>query len=371
MRLFLVLATLTAAHATAQAPRPTAVQVPRQTTAQASRPTTAQAPRPTTAADARRILSALAADSMEGRGTATAGARRAAMFIAAEMRRNLLAPLGDSGFFQRVPMVLDSVRMRNRGNPADSMRVRIRARGAASFAARDSLPPGRRGGDVNVVAVIHGSHPVLRHQYVLVAAHHDHLGIVTPVAGDSIANGADDDATGVTAVIEIARQMREGPPPERTVVFATMTGEEVGFIGTNWFMAHPPFPLDSMAAMLALEMIARPDSLAPGAGGLWLTGHERSTMGDLIARSGVNVHPDRRPEHQFFLRSDNTPFARRGIVAHTLSSYNMHGEYHTVSDDLSRVDFAHMAAAINNAAAAVRALAAGPRPEWKPGGRPR
>jgi Zn-dependent M28 family amino/carboxypeptidase len=172
------------------------------------------------------------------------------------------------------------------------------------------------------------------------------------------------------AVIEIARRLAQGPPPKRTVVFAAMTGEEVGLLGTHWYIEHPPLPLERMVADLEIEMIGRPDSLAGGPGKAWLTGFRRSTMGDVLAANGIPIVDDPRPEQNFFERSDNIVFARRGIPAHTLSSFNLHADYHTVNDEVERVDFAHMTAVIEAAARAVRLLADGVKPEWKPGGRP-
>jgi hypothetical protein len=123
-------------------------------------------------------------------------------------------------------------------------------------------------------------------------------------------------------------------------------------------------------AELEIEMIGRPDSLAGGAGRAWLTGYERSTMGDMLKAAGSPIVPDPRPDQRFFERSDNIAFARRGIPAHTLSSFNLHQDYHTPADDVAKIDFAHMTAVIRAAVAAVRELAAGPAPQWKAGGRP-
>ena len=125
-----------------------------------------------------------------------------------------------------------------------------------------------------------------------------------------------------------------------------------------------------MAAALVIEMIARPDPLAGGAGKAWLTGFERSTMGDSLSAHGIPIIADPRPSEDFFWRSDNFAFAQRGIVAHTLSSFSLHSDYHQPSDEIRKVDFEHMAAVINQAANAVRLLASGPRPQWKPGGKP-
>lgn len=343
------------------------------------------AQKPTTPDEARRLLSALADDSMQGRATGTPGAQRAARMIGAEMRRIGLEPLGDSGYFQRVPVSMDSTRFRpgrRVRDPQDStrrvvvpdsspMQVRVGLRLRESFADLDTVPAARRRPAVNVVGVIRGSDPMLKNEHILIDAHYDHLGVRSPgVNGDSIYNGADDDASGVTAVLEIARQLMQGPKPKRTVVFAATIGEEVGLLGTNWYIAHPALPLERMVANLEIEMIARPDSLAGGPGRAWLTGYERSTMGEIFAANGIPIVPDKRPDQHFFERSDNIAFARKGIIAHTLSTFNLHADYHRPSDDVSRVDFEHMTGVINAAARAARLLVDGVKPEWKEGGRP-
>jgi hypothetical protein len=224
----------------------------------------------------------------------------------------------------------------------------------------------------NVIGLIEGSDPALKNEVVLVDAHYDHLGIRLPAPGttDSIYNGADDDASGTVAVIEIARAIKAGPPPKRTLIFAATTGEEIGLVGTNWYIAHPVRPLSQMVSNLEIEMIGRPDSLAGGFGKAWLTGYERSTMGDTLAAHGVPIVKDPRPEQQFFQRSDNIAFARMGIPAHTLSTFNLHTDYHRASDEVDKTDFAHMTGVINSAVTAVRLLADRFKPEWYPGCKP-
>ena len=308
--------------------------------------------------DVRRLLGALSDDSLEGRMTATRGSARAARVIAAEMRRIGLEPAGDSGFFQRVPIALMPGGQRARPVLLESL------------AQLDTMPAAQRPPAVNVVGVLRGSDPAVRDSAVLIDAHYDHLGIGRPVNGDSIYNGADDDASGVVAVLEIARALSAGPRPRRTVIFATTTGEEVGLLGTRWYLRHPIVPIAQMSANLEIEMIGRPDSLAGGRGRAWLTGFERSTMGESFARAGLPIGADKRLDQQFFERSDNIAFARLGVPAHTLSSYNMHADYHQPSDDLAHVDIPHMTAVIRAGAAAARLLADGVAPHWNPGGRP-
>ena len=316
--------------------------------------------------DAATLLGQLADDSLRGRMTGTPGAAGAAAIIAREMERAGLEPAGDSGFFQRVPLVLRAAQS-GRRFPAL----------VSSFAERDTAPAVRRLLGVNVLGLLPGTDSTVRDEYILVDAHYDHLGAAgdpinacRPMGADSICNGADDDASGVVAVLGIARDLAGPARPRRSVIFAAMTGEEVGLLGARWFIEHPPRPLGRMAANLEIEMIGRPDSLAGGRGRAWLTGYARSTMGEMFAAAGIPIVPDPRPDQEFFERSDNIAFARRGIVAHTLASFNLHADYHRPSDEAAGIDSVHLAAVIGAAARAVRLLADGPKPEWKPGGRP-
>lgn len=315
-------------------------------------------------ASVRAALSILAADSMNGRRTGSPGSAMAAAYIASQLERFGVEPAGDSGFFQRVPMARAARRGRAGGGGG---------RGAMllpTLSDLDTVTASRRLADVNVIGIIRGSDETLADETVVVGAHHDHVGVGRPVDGDSIYNGADDDASGVVAVLEIARALAAGSAPSRTVVFLFSTGEELGLLGTQWYLQHPAVPLGQTVADLQVEMIGRPDSLAGGAGYAWLTGFERSTMGRLLRDGGVNVVSDPRPEMNFFMRSDNAPFAFRGIPAHTLSSYNMHEDYHSPSDEVERVDFRHMTMVIESAIRAVELLANGERVRWLPGGRP-
>ena len=331
---------------------------------------TAQAPAPPAAAPAApnmvitraetvRLLTALADDSMEGRRTLTPGEVRAARFIAGEFAALGLQPMGgDSGYYQWVPLV--QVQRRN-----GSIGYGYPAAGVLDTIAKEKIRYGR-----NIVARLEGSDPTLKNEMILVDAHYDHLGVGRPVNGDSIYNGADDDASGVVTVLQVARAMVAGPRPRRTILFATFTGEEMGLFGARWFVDHPTVPLERIVANLEIEMIGRPDSLAGGAGKGWLTGYDRSTMGQLLRDNGIPLVSDPRPDQRFFERSDNIAFARRGVPAHTISSYNMHSDYHRVTDEVRLVDASHMAAVINATARAAQLLANGPVPAWLPGGRP-
>lgn len=317
----------------------------------------------------QRGVDILAADSMEGRMTGSVGQARAAKWIAAQYKAAGLTPAGDSGtFFQHIPLQMMTPALLP-GDIAQSRPV-ARLRALASWAAWDSLPAASRLRTDNIAGMIRGSDPTLRDEVVLVTAHYDHIGIGRAVDGDSINNGADDDASGNIALIEMAKALRNGPRPKRTILFMAITGEEVGGFGTRWYIAHPLLPLEKTVVDLNVEMIAHPDSIAGGFGKAWLTGYERSTMGDLLADNGIPLTPDMRIGQRFFERSDNVAFARIGIPAHSISSFNLATPYHTPKDEASTIDAKHMAEVISATAKSLRLLADGLKPEWHPGGKP-
>ena len=312
---------------------------------------------PASEADLRTMLATLADDSMEGRATGTPGAARAARWIEARMREYGLEPAVDGGYRQRVRLVETRA-------PDGTRSLSLPGGGADTVAGAKTIE------DDNLIGLVRGSDPKLAQEAIVVGAHYDHEGMGPAVAGDSIYNGADDDGSGVVAVLAAARALAAGPKPKRTVVFLLTTGEELGVLGTFYYVAHPVVPLANTVADLQVEMIGRPDSLAGGPGKLWLTGFERSTMGERLAAAGIPVVADPRPSFHFFERSDNIVFAWEGVPGHTLSSYNLHEDYHKPSDEVEHIDFAHLQTAADAITRAVRLLADGERPEWKSGGRP-
>jgi len=222
----------------------------------------------------------------------------------------------------------------------------------------------------NVIGILHGQDASLSGQAILLSAHLDHLGVGTPVKGDDIYNGADDDASGVSAVLELARALARPPGPRRTVIFAFFGSEEKGLWGSTYYREHPTIPLDSIVANLEFEMIARPDAaISPDA--LWLSGWDRTNLGPELAGHGARLVSDPHPEQDFFRRSDNYAFAGRGVVAQTVSSYGLHPDYHRPSDDLSKVDWDHLIGSIASMIQPVRWLANSDfKPEWKEGKKP-
>jgi aminopeptidase YwaD len=228
----------------------------------------------------------------------------------------------------------------------------------------------KQGATWNAVGILRGTDPSMQHAAILFSAHLDHLGIGRPVNGDNIYNGADDDASGTTAVLEIARVLGRGRRPRRTVIFALFGSEEMGGLGSTYFRQHPPLPLKDIAANLEFEMIGRADPAVKD-DTLWLTGWERSNLGPALAARGARLVADPHPRENFFARSDNFVLAKKGVVAQNISSYGLHKDYHQSSDDLAHLDFKHMDAAIGSLLAPIEWLVnSNFQPKWNVGGQP-
>jgi hypothetical protein len=226
----------------------------------------------------------------------------------------------------------------------------------------------------NAVGKLTGGDPARASEVILLTAHLDHLGnrasATTPPGADTIYNGADDDASGSTAVLELAEAIARGPRPKRTMVFAWFGNEESGGAGAKHFLDQPPVPLAQIVANLEFEMIGRADEkVKPHE--LWLTGYERSNLGPELAKQGALLVADPHPDQNFFQRSDNIQLACQGVIAQTVSSFGLHKDYHQVSDEISTIDFAHMTDAIQSMYAPVMWLANSTfKPDWLPGKKP-
>jgi hypothetical protein len=164
----------------------------------------------------------------------------------------------------------------------------------------------------NVAAVLRGTDPRLRDEYVVISAHLDHLGVGVPVNGDSIYNGAVDDASGVASLIEIARALKAAPP-RRSVLFLAVTGEEQGLLGSRYFASHPSVPAASIVADLNLDMFLPIHSLRL----LTVFGLAESSLGNdiqAVAKTfGISVQADPEPDRNRFVRSDQNSFIREGV----------------------------------------------------------
>jgi Zn-dependent M28 family amino/carboxypeptidase len=185
-----------------------------------------------------------------------------------------------------------------------------------------------------------GSDRRLRNEYVLISAHMDGLGTGFPVDGDSIYNGADDNASGTAAILEVAEAMAElkDARPRRSVAFLAVSGEERGLLGSAWFVEHPPIPLERIVANVNIDMIGRnwEDTIA-------VIGKPYSSLGALVdsvamahPELGLTTVDDQWPADGFFFRSDHFNFARKGIPA-VFFFNGVHADYHMPSDEAGKI----------------------------------
>jgi len=211
----------------------------------------------------------------------------------------------------------------------------------------------------NVVGVLPGKSK--KDEYVIFSGHYDHIGVGRPVDGDSIYNGANDDAAGIAAVIMLARHFKLLNTNERTLVFAAFTAEETGGFGSQYFSLQ--FNPDKVMAMFNIEMIGTESQW--GKNSAYITGYEKTDMGAIMQRNlegtEFTFYPDPYPAQQLFYRSDNVTLARLGVPAHTISTSKMDSEpnYHKVTDHIETLDMGNRAMIIKSVALASRSIVAG------------
>jgi len=211
----------------------------------------------------------------------------------------------------------------------------------------------------NVVGIIPGK--TKPDEYVIFSGHYDHLGILKPVQGDSIANGADDDASGTTAVITLAKYYKKLNNNARTLVFVAFTAEEIGEYGSQHFAAtvNP----DKVVAMFNIEMIGKASKF--GENSAFITGFERSDFGTILqknlAGTAFKFYPDPYPDQNLFYRSDNASLAAVGVPAHTISTDQIDIDklYHTVKDEFSTLDVSNITSTIRAIALSSRTIVSG------------
>ena len=304
----------------------------------AASPLPAQVDRITPALLAQHI-GVLADDSMRGRATPSPQLELAARYVEAVFRRAGLAPAGeDGGFVQRFPI-------------------------------------GGQGGTApNVAGVLRGGDRRLAGQFIVVTAHMDHLGVGRAVDGDSIRNGADDNASGTSGVLALAEALAGTTPrPARSILLLVVSGEERGLVGSRWYAGHPTVPLDSLAALVNLDMISRnrPDSV-------YLNGWGKSEVSDLVRRLaaehrelGLSVGPDEEDRPVTPADSDHWPFQHRG-VPYIFFYTGEHPDYHGVGDEPGRADSDKASRVTRLAYYTLLELANAPsRPAWDPAARQR
>lgn len=291
-------------------------------------------------ADSLRIredVTHLAADALEGRGSGTAGNDSAAAYAAARFRSLGLDSLGLAGYLQpfqvRPP----------RGHAADP------------HAALQGEP--RR--TQNIVAMLPGSDAALRDQYIVIGAHIDHLGRGTegaldPDAGSAIRNGADDNASGTAAVLELARIFSRRPAA-RSLVFVLFSGEELGLLGSSHFVNAPPLPLDRATAMVNFDMVGRLRDGKLIVYGVETAAEMRAIVDAANADSALAIHG----VGDGYGPSDHASFYGKGIpVLHLFT--DLHDDYHRASDDVDKINFGGIARIVGYAERVVRDI--GDRP---------
>jgi hypothetical protein len=213
----------------------------------------------------------------------------------------------------------------------------------------------------NVVGVIPGKS--LANEYVIFSGHYDHLGIngAKAVSGDSIYNGANDDAAGTTAMIMLSKYFKKLNNNERTLIFVAFTAEEVGGFGAQYFSKQ--FDPLTVKAMFNLEMIGTESKW--GKNSAYITGYEKTNMGDILQKnlegSAFKFYPDPYTDQNLFYRSDNATLARLGVPAHTISTSKMDSEpnYHKVSDEFQTLDMDNMNEIIKAIALSSRTIISG------------
>jgi len=260
-----------------------------------------------------RLIKTLSSDEMEGRATFSPGIDKAASFIEQEFKTIGLQPLeGQTGFRQ-------------------------------SF-EKDGKPL------FNVAGMIPGKSKA--REIVIFSGHYDHLGIIKAEGQDSIANGADDDASGTTAMIALAKYYKALNNNERTLIFVAFTAEEIGGFGAKYFSQK--LNPDDVVAMFNIEMIGKESKFGKNAA--FITGYERSDFGKILQKnlegSEFTFHPDPYPEQKLFYRSDNATLAALGVPAHTISTDQIDTDklYHTVKDEYSSLDPENILATIKGIA---------------------
>lgn len=259
--------------------------------------------------------------------------------FAEDFKRMKATPYRSGSFFEK-----------DMQNPTGTFMVMTDEKTAGSFSVKSTNEVSKLGDLFNVAGMIKGkSRP---NEIVIFSAHYDHLGIGRAVEQDSIFNGADDDASGTTAVIALAKYYKQINNNERTLIFVGFTAEESGGFGSKYFSQQ--FNPDHIVAMFNIEMIGKDSKFGPNTA--FITGYERSDFGKILqknlAGTEFNFHPDPYPEQNLFYRSDNATLAALGVPAHTISTVQIDQDklYHTVKDEYSSLDIENIYSSIKGIA---------------------
>ncbi len=274
----------------------------------------------------------LASDLLEGRGTPSRGLDLAANYIAGEFAKAGLEPGVASSYFQE-----------------------------SEFTSRRSQETGKVR---NVIGLLRGSDPKLKNSYIIVSAHYDHLGKRTG-EGDTIFNGANDDASGVSGVIESAYSLAK-MKPKRSIIFMCFWGEEMGLVGSTYYAKNPVFPLAQTDVMINLEQIGRTDdSEGPRVAEFNITGFDYTDLAEYLRKSaepfGVKVTKHPKLSDPYFMASDNAALAGFGVPANTVSTAYEFPDYHQVGDEYNKLDYVNMTQIVRAVANGVFSVANSPK----------
>ena len=211
----------------------------------------------------------------------------------------------------------------------------------------------------NVIAVLEGGDPVLKNEFVAIGAHYDHVGVGTPVNGDAIYNGADDDGSGTVATLALAEAFARGPRPKRSILFIWHAGEEKGLWGSRYFTESPTVPIGQIVTELNIDMIGRTrkendkpaNQPLPKPGEIYLIGSkmmstELGELSESVNKSYLNLsfnykYDDPKDPERFFYRSDHYNYARKGIPI-IFYMDGSHEDYHRPSDSVEKIDYQNM-----------------------------
>lgn len=277
-----------------------------------------------------KIISFLSSDELKGRDSGSEGIEKAADFIAAIFERNNLKP-----YFETYRDTLS-----NFTKPA-----------------------------YNMVGLVEGNDATLKNQFIVIGAHYDHIGILKGKNGDSIANGANDNASGTTAVLELARYFGNARTNRRSIIFALFSAEEKGLLGSRHLAKKLKEQDLDLYAMLNYEMVGVP--LIGKDYFMYVTGYEESNLAEVgngYANEELIGFLPKAKEYALFQRSDNYPFHTEfAVPSQTFCTFDFTNfdHYHKVGDEASLMDFEHMASVVNKSIPLLEGIANAPTKEIK------
>ena len=277
----------------------------------------------------KKHIYTLANDSMQGRKAGTEGIEKAAKYIEGQFKKIGLKYFNNNSF--RQTFNYKNKRSRNQ----EELKL------------------------FNVIGFLEGNEK--KDEIVVISAHYDHLGMKSTGSGDLIFNGANDNATGVAAVLTLAEYFKSKNNNSRSILFIAFTAEEMGLVGSNYF--GKTISPESIVAGINIEMIGKESPFGPNTA--WLTGFQRSNFGKIIQKnlssSEFKIYPDPFISYRLFFRSDNASFARLGIPAHTFSTSPMDKDldYHKVTDEASTLNMKTITQTIKAIAIGTKSIIAG------------